>query len=159
MSPNPNIDRKRMFARLWKYDLVNNPDQNPIKAALGTYHEPEYANFAVTVIAATWPTDTEVLGFVNDMADDEALNDIGATATDISRALVNMIMDTNLDPDYRIKATDRLSEIQGWKQKASENKGGGANAERPKALIIHSAGSDDEWERKVGQQQQDLANS
>lgn len=131
--------------------LVGRADNDPFAAALDVFG----ADTAGALAASReWPTDPDVLAYIDGLSDVE-IDEAGIpTDNDLVREAWRRVRMTH-DHEIAFKGIETIRKIR---DKGGEGTGGNTYVDNRKVMVVQNYGSDDEWEAAAREQQIRLVN-
>lgn len=144
------------YKREYAFALLKSPDDN-LKAASEVF--PQDPGVALK-ISNIWTNDNQVIFFQKEILEQYGEDEFLPTKNDFLKKVWDRMNKTNDDSDF-VKLSDIYAKTRGFYPEINKNKNdnnfnfnGSA-----KVMILTSAGSDDDWEKKALEQQTKLLNS
>lgn len=138
-------EQKEEFVRF----LLETPD-DPFKAALRLF--PDDTNKALRA-AHEWPRDPDVIASMRARKEDSNEEDFLPSKAELARKVWAKMNSGTLDPEEFAKMARLYADIRGYIEKPTTNINNNTQNLLQPVMVVKDIGDDDEWERKLAEQQ------
>ena len=107
-------------------------------------------------IAKNWPTDAEVLAFRQKFLDEKGEEGLLPTKSDAAMLAWEMANDTGIEAKDRLKALELYGSMLGFVSKPVASVSNNQTNVINRVMIVKDTGTNEQWERKVIEQQRSL---
>lgn len=135
-------------------ELLREPDA--FKAALQVFGDKQEDIARVAYVAATWPKDPDIIRRQRVLLKDKKIADLLPSKEAVVHRLWTWCELTTVGIDDKLKAIKLMADISGWIAKPETTIPINFNTTNNVMVVKEKGASDDEWEKSLKKQQQEL---